>query len=267
MLMQTGFEVSAPPMLLPLGPALDAVVAVMAEEGWSYPVASRAVEAVTANAGLGRTRARTAGGWRTLAEATGLPPWQIRRLTVLLCGAPGWRGLIDAMVETGHDVLRHAGYAALSEQPWIDAHPRRTATPSQACRVNPMAKRCSKLVERESTPTVMFVVGYVVAAFFGAGAFAFVFDVADGQPQELDHGVVVGEVPPVFDDLAELVVQRLDRVGGVDDPPHLGWDARNGVNRSQARSHTATAPGQRRPMLESANAPNASSAASSVGAV
>jgi hypothetical protein len=106
LLIEHRFEVPAPPMLPPLGPALGAVVAVMVEEGWSYPLARRAVEAVAANAGLGRTRARTAGGWRTLAQATGLPPWQIRRLTVLLCGAPGWRGLIEVMVETGHDVLR-----------------------------------------------------------------------------------------------------------------------------------------------------------------
>ena len=41
----------------------------------------------------------------------------------------------------------------------------------------------------------------------GAGAGAFVFDVADGQPQQLDDGVVAGEVAAVFDDLAELVVQ------------------------------------------------------------
>jgi hypothetical protein len=109
LLIEREFELPAPPMLVPLGPALGAVVTVMVEEGWSYPMARRAVEAVAANAGLGRTRARTAGGWRTLAQATGLPPWQIRRLTVLLCGAPGWRGLIDVMVETGHDVLRHAG--------------------------------------------------------------------------------------------------------------------------------------------------------------
>jgi hypothetical protein len=107
-LMQTGFEVPAPPMLFPLGSALDAVVAVMVKEGWSYPVASRAVEAVAANAGLGRARARTAGGWRTLAQATGLPPWQLRRLTVLLCGAPGWPGLMEVMAETGSDLLRHA---------------------------------------------------------------------------------------------------------------------------------------------------------------
>jgi hypothetical protein len=108
LLVEDRFEVPAPPMLLPLGPALRAVVEVMVEEGWSFQMARCAVEAVAANAGLGRARARTAGGWRILAQATGLPPWQIRRLTVLLCGAPGWRGLVEVMAETGIDVVRRA---------------------------------------------------------------------------------------------------------------------------------------------------------------
>ena len=49
------------------------------------------------------------------------------------------------------------------------------------------------------------------ALLLGPLAGAFVFDVADGQPQQLDRGVVVREVPPILDDLAELVVQALDR--------------------------------------------------------
>jgi hypothetical protein len=49
-----------------------------------------------------------------------------------------------------------------------------------------------------------------------AFAGAFVLDVDDGEPQELDDGVVAGEVAAGFGDLAELVVQRLDRVGGVE---------------------------------------------------
>ena len=35
---------------------------------------------------------------------------------------------------------------------------------------------------------------------------AFVFDVADGRPEQWGHGVVVGEVSAIFDDLLELVV-------------------------------------------------------------
>lgn len=51
------------------------------------------------------------------------------------------------------------------------------------------------------------------ARFFRALPGSFVFDVADREPEQLDHGVVGGEVAAVLDDLAELVVQRLDRVG------------------------------------------------------
>ena len=45
-----------------------------------------------------------------------------------------------------------------------------------------------------------------------------VLDVADRQPQQFDRRLVGGEVAAVLGDLAQLVVQRLDRVGGVDDP-------------------------------------------------
>jgi hypothetical protein len=53
------------------------------------------------------------------------------------------------------------------------------------------------------------------AGFLGAGSGPFVLDGADGQPQQFDHRRVVGEVAAVFDDLAELVVQRLDAIGGI----------------------------------------------------
>ena len=45
---------------------------------------------------------------------------------------------------------------------------------------------------------------------FGAVTGSFVFDVADRQPQQFDYSGVVGEVAAVLDDLAQLVVQRLD---------------------------------------------------------
>ena len=47
-----------------------------------------------------------------------------------------------------------------------------------------------------------------------------VLDVDDGEPQQLDDGVVAGEVASCLGDLAELVVQRLDAVGGVEHLPH-----------------------------------------------
>ncbi len=48
---------------------------------------------------------------------------------------------------------------------------------------------------------------------------------------------------------------------------NAGPNARNGVNRSQAFSHEATAEGYFLPRFESANVVSASSAASSSGAV
>ena len=49
------------------------------------------------------------------------------------------------------------------------------------------------------------------AGFLGTFAGSLVLDVADGQPEQLDRGGVVGEVAAVLDDFAQLVVQRLDR--------------------------------------------------------
>ncbi len=44
-----------------------------------------------------------------------------------------------------------------------------------------------------------------------------VSDIADGQVEDLEYGVTGGEMPAGLGDLAELIVQRLDGVGGVDD--------------------------------------------------
>ena len=44
-----------------------------------------------------------------------------------------------------------------------------------------------------------------------------VSDIADGQVEDLQNGIVGGEMPAGFGDFAELIVQQLDSVGGVDD--------------------------------------------------
>ena len=54
-------------------------------------------------------------------------------------------------------------------------------------------------------------IGALAGGLLGAFAGAFVLDVPDRQPQELDDGLVAGEVAAVLDDLAQLVVERLDR--------------------------------------------------------
>ena len=51
---------------------------------------------------------------------------------------------------------------------------------------------------------------------------SFVFDVADGEPQEFDGGFFAGEMPAVLGDFAQLVVQGLDSVGGVHDAAQHG---------------------------------------------
>jgi hypothetical protein len=43
--------------------------------------------------------------------------------------------------------------------------------------------------------------------FLGAVASPLVLDAADGQPEQFDHRVVVGEVAAVLDDLAQLTTQ------------------------------------------------------------
>ena len=52
--------------------------------------------------------------------------------------------------------------------------------------------------------------------------------VADRQPQQLDHRLIGGEVAAVLGDLAQLVVQRLDAVGGVDDTPEHRREVQEG---------------------------------------
>ena len=51
---------------------------------------------------------------------------------------------------------------------------------------------------------------------------SFVFDVADGEPQEFDGGFFAGEMPAILSDFAQLVVQGLDSVGGVHDAARHG---------------------------------------------
>ena len=105
------------------------------------------------------------------------------------------------------------------------------------------------------------------SGFLGALSGSFVLDVADREPKKLDRGVVRGEVAAVLDDFSELVVQRLDRVGGVDDLADLGRNSRNGMNRSQAFVQVATVAGYFVPHSEAANASSSTLAASAVAAV
>ena len=88
-----------------LGPRLDAVVEALVEAGWERLPAHAVVEGVALGA-VGNGKASTgAVGWRPLAAELGLPPWRVRRVTVLLLGAPGWPGVIERMVTEGEEIL------------------------------------------------------------------------------------------------------------------------------------------------------------------
>lgn len=96
---------------------------------------------------------------------------------------------------------------------------------------------------------------------------SFVFDVADREPEELDHGVVVGEVSAVIRDFAELKVQRLDRVGRADHSVGVGQQREEMVWAAPRRSRTPLPRcGFSRPDSDAVNASIAVLAASAVGA-
>src|SRR5829696_5326800 len=86
--------------------------------------------------------------------------------------------------------------------------PPSNTRPSTTVRSIPDSCRCRDNPPSTKPGAVQFGAA-AAAGFFGAVAGPFVFDGADGQPQQFDHRVVVWEVAAVFDDLAELVVQRL----------------------------------------------------------
>src|SRR5215212_10543238 len=54
------------------------------------------------------------------------------------------------------------------------------------------------------------------------GAFPGGLGLEDGEVDELGGGLFVGEVPAGLDRLADLAVEVLDAVGGVDDPAQVG---------------------------------------------
>src|SRR6476646_7000186 len=54
------------------------------------------------------------------------------------------------------------------------------------------------------------------------GAAPFAFGALDGEVDELGGGLFVGEVPAGLDALADLVVEVLDAVGGVDRAAQVG---------------------------------------------
>ena len=86
-------------------PLLDRVTAALVDAGWSRPTAALTVQAIAANARTEGYRFGIASGWRRLAQSLGLPAWQVRRLTLLVVGAPGWPGLVERLATEGDGAL------------------------------------------------------------------------------------------------------------------------------------------------------------------
>jgi hypothetical protein len=64
-------------------------------------LAARIVAAVADLPDPGTRRGWASAGWRTMAGALDLPPWQARRLCVALLGTATWPGLFARMLREG----------------------------------------------------------------------------------------------------------------------------------------------------------------------
>lgn len=105
-LLETGWERAASTSVrLQLGRPLQAVVGALVQVGWEPRSAHAVVEAVAATVTRHDVSSMSAQGWRTVANDLGVPPWQVRRVTVVLLGGPGWPGAMERMVEEGLVVL------------------------------------------------------------------------------------------------------------------------------------------------------------------
>ena len=60
-------------------------------------------------------------------------------------------------------------------------------------------------------------------------------DVADRQVENLENSLIVGKQSPVLDDFAEAVIERLDRIGRVNDLPDLFRELKHGNNLRPVR--------------------------------
>jgi hypothetical protein len=105
-LMDLGWEKSTgQPVRLQLGERLMHVVRALAKNGWEPRAAHAVVEAVSATATRRTTTTAGIQGWRSIANELGLPPWQVRRVAVLLLGGPEWPGVVQLMRKSGSQVL------------------------------------------------------------------------------------------------------------------------------------------------------------------
>lgn len=113
-----------------LGPRLEAVIGALVAVGWEKRVAHAVVEGVALTAVRNGKAATDAQGWRPLAAKLGLQPWRVRRVMVVLLGAPGWPGAMERMTTEGPGALEEEGMRAALRSTITSSWP----TPSLAAR-------------------------------------------------------------------------------------------------------------------------------------
>lgn len=88
---------------VPLGSIAEAIVAALADAGWSREVAEEAVRLLAERAEVGAEGA--VAPWRGMADSLGIAQWRMRRLASLVLGGPGLAGLVELVVWHGTGIL------------------------------------------------------------------------------------------------------------------------------------------------------------------
>lgn len=88
------------------------IVQALVDAGWLEDLAALLVKAITLNAGGPDRGPRTASGWRHIAADLDLPPWQVRRATVLVLGTPAWPGLVERLTVAGPSTVSEPDVAS-----------------------------------------------------------------------------------------------------------------------------------------------------------
>lgn len=134
-LLREGLEVRAPDSVPRSGPptpvsaALDLAAGALADAGWSAAKAKEIVgEVAIMEVPLGE--GRTVVGWRPLAERLDVPPWQARRLTLLLRGSAHRRGLLARLIADGPRALDAPDIRLALAGTLVRATPAPTRTPA-----------------------------------------------------------------------------------------------------------------------------------------
>ena len=204
-----------------LDAALEAIVGAMGDTGWHRAVAVELVAAIAEVAERETLDSRRKLGRRTVAEELGLPPWQVRRVTVLLLGEPGWDGLLVKIRRGGPDVLADVGVIAAVRSTVVEwmRPPRRVAALAVEAGLDP-------------PPEVCFVTGQRTSRRHGpghgaSGGIAAVMAPGGGRPQDQPGR------PPSTDHAREVCASTVVRVAGV--MKIFRWSRRSRVLERQHR--------------------------------